>query len=98
MHAGLSSAPKVEQQLTGTLEKDGAGCITMLADDGYGWTLIFPEGTSFHGESLVLPDKSSLSVGSSVSLDGSWVPGNESLSMCLNYARLLSVEKATVIP
>ncbi|MET3923677.1 1-acyl-sn-glycerol-3-phosphate acyltransferase [Arthrobacter sp. UYEF20] len=98
VRSGPASAPRVEAQLTGSLEQDGAGCIIIRADDGDDWTLVFPEGTNFDGESLVLPDSSSLSDGISVALDGARVPANESLSMCLNYARLLSVEKATVIP
>lgn len=98
VHSGTSSAPKVAARLTGTLEPDGAGCITVRAKDGDDWTLVFPEGTGFNGESVVLPDNSSLAVGNSVTLAGSRVPANESLSMCLNYARLLSVETASVIP
>lgn len=98
VHSGPSSAPKVGAQITGTLESDGAGCITVRAKDGDDWTLVFPEGTNFDGESLVLPDRSTLSEGNSVALDGNRVPANESLSMCLNYARLLSVEKASAIP
>jgi hypothetical protein len=98
VHAGPSSAPKVAARLTGTLESDGAGCITVRATDGDDWTLVFPEGTGFNGESVVLPDNSSLAQGKSVALTGNRVPANESLSMCLNYARLLSVEKASVIP
>lgn len=72
--------------------------MTVRATDGDDWTLVFPEGTKFDGESLVLPDRSSLTEGASVSLDGNRVPANESLSMCLNYARLLSVDKASAIP
>jgi 1-acyl-sn-glycerol-3-phosphate acyltransferase len=67
------------------------------ANDGDDWTLIFPEGTNFDGESIVLPDKASISEGKRIVLDGARVPANESLSMCLNYARLLSVEKVTVV-
>ena len=98
VHSGPSSAPKVKARLTGTLDSDGAGCITVRATDRDDWTLVFPEGTKFDGESLVLPDSSSLSEGASLALDGNRVPANESLSMCLNYARLLSVEKASVFP
>lgn len=97
VHSGPSSAPRVAAQVAGTLAKDGAGCITVEANDGDDWTLIFPEGTNFDGESLVLPDKASISEGKRIVLDGARVPANESLSMCLNYARLLSVEKATVV-
>jgi hypothetical protein len=97
VHSGPSSAPRVGAQITGTLQKDGAGCITARANDGDDWTLVFPEGTKFKGESLVLPDGSTLTEGDSVELDGARVPANESLSMCLNYARLLSVDKAAVI-
>jgi hypothetical protein len=88
----------VEAQLTGSLEKDGAGCLIIRAEDGDDYTLVFPEGTNFEGESLVLPDSSSLSEGNSVALKGARVPANENVSMCLNYARLLSVEKVIVIP
>ena len=98
VHSGPSSAPRVGAQLTGSLEKDEAGCVIVRAADGDDYTLVFPEGTHFDGESLVLPDSSSLSEGNSVILDGARVPANESLSMCMNYARLLSVEKGTVIP
>ena len=98
VHAGPSSAPREEAQLTGSLAKDAAGCIIVRAEDGDDWTLVFPEGTTFDGESLVLPDSSSLSEGNSVALDGARVPANESLSMCMNYARLLSVERVTVSP
>ena len=97
VHSGPSSAPRVDAQLTGSLEKDGAGCLIIRAEDGDDYTLVFPEGTKFDGESLVLPESASLSEGSTVTLNGARVPANESLSMCLNYARLLSVEKATVI-
>lgn len=97
VHSGPSSAPRVADQVAGTLTKDGAGCITVEANDGDDWTLIFPEGTNFDGESIVLPDKASISEGKRIVLDGARVPANESLSMCLNYARLLSVEKVTVV-
>lgn len=82
----------------GRLEKDGAGCLIVQGDDGYDYTLVFPEGTKFEGESLVLPDGSPFFEGEPVSLDGALVPGNESLSMCLNYGRLLSVETANAVP
>lgn len=98
VHSGPSSAPREEAQLTGSLEKDGAGCLIIRAEDGDDYTLVFPEGTKFDGESLVLPDSSPLSEGETVSLDGARVPANESVSMCLNYARLLSVETASVVP
>lgn len=98
VHSGLSAAPKQEAQLSGSLVLDGAGCVTVLANDGETTTLVFPDGTRFEGESLLLPDGSSLSAGISVALKGARVPANESLSMCLNYARLLSVEKASVGP
>lgn len=93
IHAGVSSAPAVPGLLTGSLEADGAGCVILRALDGETSTLIFPEGTTFEGETLVLPDGSSLSEGDTVDLAGARVPANESLSICLNYARLFSVEK-----
>ncbi|MDI3243015.1 hypothetical protein QK292_15775 [Arthrobacter sp. AL08] len=98
VHSGPSSAPREKAQLTGRLGNDGAGCFIVRAEDGDDYTLVFPEGTKFDGESLVLPDSSPLSEGVSVSLNGARVPANESLSMCLNYARLLSVEEASIIP
>ncbi len=91
VHAGASSAPEVPGVLTGSLEADGAGCVILRAPDGETSTLIFPEGTTFEGETLALPDGSALSEGDTVDLAGSRVPANESLSMCLNYARLFSV-------
>jgi hypothetical protein len=97
VHSGTSTAPREEAQLTGSLEKDGAGCLIIRAQDGDDYTLIFPEGTKFDGESLVLPEGSPLSEGETVSLDGARVPANEGVSICLNYARLLSVEKASVV-
>jgi hypothetical protein len=97
VHSGPSSAPREEAQLTGTLGKDGTGCLIMRAEDGDDYTLVFPKGTEFNGESLVLPDSSPLSEGKKLSLVGARVPVNESTSMCLNYARLLSVDKATVV-
>ena len=91
VHAGASSAPEVPGVLTGSLEADGAGCVILRAPDGETSTLIFPEGTTFEGETLALPDGSALSEGDTVDLAGARVPANESLSMCLNYARLFSV-------
>ncbi|AOT02511.1 hypothetical protein ASPU41_03260 [Arthrobacter sp. U41] len=88
MHSGPSSAPRVEAQLTGSLASDGAGCITARAKDGETTTLVFPEGTNFNGESLVLPDGSALSDGNSVALEGARVPANESLSTCHRWRRL----------
>ncbi|HET6242072.1 MAG TPA: hypothetical protein VFD99_08820 [Arthrobacter sp.] len=70
----------------------------MRAQDGDTTTLVFPEGTTFQGESVALPDGSSVSDGNTVVLDGAGVPANEDVSMCLNYARLFSVEKASVQP
>jgi hypothetical protein len=98
VHSGPSSAPREEAQLTGSLEKDGARCLIVWAQDGDDYTLVFPEGTKFDGESLVLPEGSPLSEGETVSLDGARVPANVGVSMCLNHARLLSVEKANVVP
>ncbi|MEQ7737174.1 hypothetical protein [Escherichia coli] len=96
VHSGTSTAPRVEAEIRGRLDNDGAGCFIVRADDGDDYTLVFPEGTRFDGESLVLPDSSSFSEGDAVSLSGARVPANESLSMCLNYARLLSVDVASV--
>lgn len=98
VHAGPSSAPEFKGQLTGSLASDGAGCIIVRAQDGDTTTLVFPEGTTFQGESVALPDGSSVSDGNTVVLDGAGVPANEDVSMCLNYARLFSVEKASVQP
>ncbi|WP_427118202.1 hypothetical protein [Pseudarthrobacter scleromae] len=95
VHSGPSTAPREDAQLRGRLGNDGAGCFIVRAEDGDDYTLVFPEGTKFDGESLVLPDSSSISEGESVSLAGARVPANESLSMCLNYARLLSVDTAS---
>ncbi len=98
VHSGPSSAPREETRLTGSLEEDGTGCLVLRAQDGDDYTLVFPKGTKFDGESLVLPEGSPLSEGETVSLEGARVPANEGVSMCLNYARLLSVEKASIIP
>lgn len=94
VHAGPSSAPKEDGQLHGTLASDGAGCIILQAPDGDTTTLVFPEGSTFVGETPVLPDGSSLPEGSAVILEGARVPANEELSMCLNHHRLFSIEKA----
>ena len=98
VHSGPSSAPRQKARLTGRLDNDGADCFILRAEDGDDYTLVFPEGTKFDGESIVLPGASPLSEDAALTLDGARVPANESLSMCLNYARLLSVETATVIP
>ncbi|XAS68029.1 hypothetical protein V3C33_01475 [Micrococcaceae bacterium Sec5.7] len=98
VHSGPSSAPEFKGRLTGSLLSDGAGCITVRAQDGDTRTLVFPEGTTFKGESVALPDGSSVSDGTTVVLDGASVPANEDVSMCLNYGRLFSVEKASVQP
>lgn len=98
VHAGQWSAPRVPAQLSGTLANDGAGCVVLQADGGDGYTMIFPKGTEFDGETLVMPAGPPLSPGSRVSVGGARVAANESLSMCLNYGRLLSVETAAVIP
>lgn len=97
VHSGPSSAPRQDAELKGRLDNDGAGCFILRAEDGDDYTLVFPEGTKFDGESLVFPGTSPLSEGATVSVEGARVPANESLSMCLNYARLLSVETATVV-
>ncbi|NUT72428.1 hypothetical protein [Pseudarthrobacter sp. C4D7] len=86
--------PQVPATVAGQVSRDGAGCITLTADDGTDWTLLFPSGTTLNGEAAELPDGTSLAQGEQVSLDGSRVPADEGVSMCLNYARLLSVEKA----
>lgn len=98
VHAGVSSAPEQSGQLIGSLAADGAGCIVVHTPDGESTTLIFPEGTTFAGESLALPDGSSLSEGAKVALDGARVPADEKLSVCPNYSRLFSVVTATVNP
>jgi hypothetical protein len=98
VHAGVSSAPEESGQLIGSLGADGAGCLVVRASDGEETTLVFPEGTEFNGESLAMPDGSSLSSGAKVVLDGARVPADEKLSMCPNYFRLFSVVRATVNP
>jgi hypothetical protein len=98
VHAGVSSVPEESGQLLGTLAADGAGCVVVRAGDGEMTTLIFPQGTTFKGESLALPDGSSLSEGAKVALDGARVPADEKLSVCPNYFRLFSVVKVTVTP
>jgi hypothetical protein len=98
VHSGPASTPEFRGQLTGFIGLDGAGCLTMRAEDGDTRTLIFPQGTNFDGESIVLPDGSSMSDGNSAVLDGAGVPANEDVSMCLNYGRLFSVEKIKVQP
>ena len=98
VHAGVSSVPEESGQLLGTLAADGAGCVVVRARGGEMTTLIFPQGTTFTGESLALPDGSSLPEGAKVALDGARVPADEKLSVCPNYFRLFSVVKATVTP
>ena len=98
VHAGISSAPEEGGQLIGSLAADGAGCIVVRTRDGETTTLVFPQGTTFRGESLALPDGSSLSDGAKVALDGARVPADEKLSVCPNYVRLFSVVRATVSP
>lgn len=98
VHAGISSAPEEGGQLIGSLAADGAGCIVVRTRDGETTTLVFPQGTTFQGESLALPDGSSLSDGAKVALDGARVPADEKLSVCPNYFRLFSVVRATVNP
>lgn len=93
-----STAPQVEAKVAGKVSGDGAGCVTVIAGDGDDWTLLFPSGTTSSGETVVLPGGASLSQGDPVALSGNRVPANEGVSMCLNYARLLSVEAATVGP
>ena len=98
VHAGVSSAPEESGQLIGSLAADGAGCIVVRTRDGETSTLVFPEGTTFKGESLALPDGSPLSAGDNVALDDARVPADEKLSVCPNYFRLFSVVRATVNP
>lgn len=98
VHSGQWSAPRVPARLSGTLGNDGAGCVVLQAGGGDDYTLIFPEGSRFDGETLVMPAGPPLPAGSRVSVGGTRVAANESLSMCLNYSRLLSVETATVLP
>ena len=88
------SGPRMETTVAGRVSRDGAGCVILLGNDGTDWTLIFPAGTTLDGEAAVLPDGSALTRGDQVSLDGTRIPANEGASMCLNYARLLSVERA----
>ncbi|MFE5835358.1 hypothetical protein [Arthrobacter sp. NPDC056493] len=96
VHAGVSSAPEASGQLIGSLAADRAGCIVVRTRGGEETTLVFPEGTVFKGESLALPDGSSLSAGANVILDGARVPADEKLSVCPNYFRLFTVVTATV--
>ena len=98
VHAGVSSVDEDSGQLLGNLAADGAGCIVVRTRDGETTTLIFPQGTTFNGESLALPDGSSLTAGAKVTLDGARVPADEKLSVCPNYSRLFSVVTATVTP
>lgn len=88
------AAPGPEVELKGHIDRDGAGCVILQAADGNDYTLIFPERTSFDAETLVLPAGQRLTTGAPVVLKGTRAPADESLSMCLNYARLLSVESA----
>ncbi|MFF2345673.1 hypothetical protein [Pseudarthrobacter sp. NPDC058119] len=92
----VSAGPRVEAKVAGKVSRDGAGCVTLLASDGDDWTLLFPPGTTFRGEAVVLPDGTSLAQGDPVTLDGNRGPANDGASMCLNYARLLSVDAAAV--
>ena len=96
VHAGVSSVDEDSGQLQGTLAADGAGCIVVRTRDWETTTLIFPQGTTFKGESLAMPDGSFLSAGDKVVLDGARVPADEKLSVCPNYSRLFSVVTATV--
>ncbi|MFE4543403.1 hypothetical protein [Arthrobacter sp. NPDC056727] len=98
VHAGVSSVDEESGQLLGSLAADGGGCIVVRTQNGDATTLVFPQGTTFKGESLALPDGSSLSEGAKVVLDGARVPADEKLSVCPNYARLFSVVTATVTP
>ncbi|MDQ0771143.1 hypothetical protein QF031_003892 [Pseudarthrobacter defluvii] len=96
VHDGRPSAAGPEAQLNGHMDKDGAGCLILQADDGNDYTLIFPEGASFDAETLVLPGGQRLAGGDPVVLKGTRVPADEGLSMCLNYARLLSVDSVRI--
>lgn len=98
VHSGQPSASGPEAELRGTLAKDGAGCVILQSEAGDDYTLIFPEGTSLDGETLLLPAGPRLAIRDPVALTGNRVPADESLSMCLNYARLYSVESAATIP
>jgi len=98
VRSGQSPAPGPEMRLKGNLDKDGAGCLILQTEDGDDYTLIFPEGTNLNGETLVLPAGARLTNGDPLVLTGNRVPADESLSMCLNYARLYSVESAAGIP
>ena len=96
VHSGRSAGSGPEVELQGKLDKDGAGCVILQAADGNDYTLIFPEGTSIDAGTLVLPAGQRLAGGDPVVLNGTRVPADESLSMCLNYARLLSVDSARI--
>jgi len=98
VNAGQASAPGPAAELKGTLGRDKAGCAILQAEGGDDYTLIFPEGTSLDGGTLVLPAGPRLTGGDPLVLTGNRVPADESLSMCLNYARLYSVESAAIIP
>ncbi|BCW80913.1 hypothetical protein NicSoilC5_29320 [Arthrobacter sp. NicSoilC5] len=94
VRSSQTSATGPEVELKGHMDRDGAGCVILQAADGNDYTLIFPEGTSFDAETLVMPGGQRLAAGAPVVLKGTSAPADESLSMCLNYARLLSVESA----
>lgn len=98
VHAGVSSVDEESGQLVGSLAADSGGCIVVRTRDGEVTTLVFPQGTTFKGESLALPDGSLLPDGAKVALDGARVPADEKLSVCPNYSRLFSVVTATVNP
>jgi len=97
VNTGQASAPGPAAELKGTLDRDGAGCVILQAEGGDDYTLIFPAGTSLSGGTLVLPAGPRITAGDPLVLTGNRVPADEGLSMCLNYARLYSVESAAII-
>jgi hypothetical protein len=91
VYSGTPGGQEYRTRLVGELKSDGAGCLTLLAADGDARTLVFPPGTKFRDESVVLPDGSSATEGSQLAVDGAVIPADERMSICLNYARLFSV-------
>ena len=97
VHSGPWSAPVSDAELKGVLGNDGAGCLVLLGKDGYDYTLIFPEGTSFDAETLILPAGPPISAGDPLFIAGARVPADPAVSLCQNYARLMYVRSAAVL-